>query len=406
MAAALGRDYQRLWTASAISNLGDGVLLTALPLLAASLSGEPLAVSAVTVALTAPWLLFALVSGVLVDRWDRLALMARVDLARGVLTVLLAATVLLGATTVPLLLVLAFLLGSAETLFDTAALATVPSLVGSSQDQLHRANARLEGARIVATQFVGPPLGGALFAAIPAAPVIADAASFFASAELLRSIRGNRTPARSHRNSTFRSEIIDGLRWLIAAPLLRLLAVMVGVMNFGFAASTSVLVLLLRGEAGTGPLGYGIVLSVGALGAIAGNVFADRYGTQLKLARSLVLSVAGSGAALIAIGTAPSAPVVGIALAIGGFAGALWNVLTVSYRQSIIPTDLLGRVNSVYRLVAYGALPLGAATGGVLATYAGLRAPYLASGTLILVASAALACSRSLRTADDIEPSG
>src|SRR4051794_2155654 len=175
---SLGREYHRLWGAAAVSNLGDGVFLAALPLLAASLSDDPLTVSSVTAALALPWLILALISGALVDRWNRLVVMARVDLARGVLMVVLAGLVVEGLASIPLLVVFAFLLGAAETLFDTAALAALPSLVASTDDQLHRANGRLEGVRTVATEFLGPPLGGALFAASPALPVLADAASF------------------------------------------------------------------------------------------------------------------------------------------------------------------------------------------------------------------------------------
>jgi MFS family permease len=380
----LGVDYRRIWTAAAISNLGDGVFLTALPLLAASISHDPIAVSMVTLALTTPWLLLALVSGALVDRWDRLAVMWRVDLARFALTVGLGVTVLTDQVTIPALIGFAFALGAAETLFDTAALAVIPAIVGTSPDRLHRANARLENARIVATGFVGPPLGGGLFTITPALPIFFDAVSFLASTLLLRGVptRAARSPAPTR--STIRGEITEGLRWLWAEPVLRMLAATVGVMNLGFAASTTLLVLLLQDRAGVGPFGYGLILGMAAVGAVIGNLWAERFGWRCPIAPTLTISVTLCGAALVTIGVKPTAATITLLFALASGAGAVWNVLTVSLRQSVIPAPLLGRVNSVYRFVAYGTMPAGALLGGVLASHAGLAAPFLASGMVIL----------------------
>jgi MFS family permease len=397
---SLGREYHRLWGAAAISNLGDGVFLAALPLLAASLSDDPLTVSSVTAALALPWLILALVSGALVDRWNRLVVMARVDLVRGVLMVVLAGLVLEGLASIPLLVLFAFLLGAAETLFDTAALAAMPSLVAPTDEQLHRANARLEGVRTVATEFLGPPLGGALFAASSAVPVLADAASFLASTALLRTIRRSHAPAHDREPSALLTEIREGVRWLLAHPVIRLLAGIVAILNFGLAGGVAILVLFLRDDYGVGPLGYGIVLSLGAIGAVAGNIFAERYGLRLAFRSTLTLAVVANGVALSAMGLVPWPPAVAVGFALAGFGGAVWNVITVSYRQRIIPPALLGRVNSVYRFIAFGAMPLGAAAGGLIASHAGLRAPYLVSGSLILGAAILISTSKDVRSVE------
>lgn len=389
----LGRAYRRLWTAATVSNLGDGVFLTALPLAAAAQTRSAIGVSAVTVALTLPWLLFALLTGALVDRWHKLTAMARTDAARAAVTALLAAAVALDAATVPVLVAAAFVLGCGNTVYDTASLACIPALVGADRARLQRANARLEGARIVANDFVGPPIGGALFAAIPAAPIALDAVSFLASASLLGAIRAHEPPPPARQaGTTLRAEIAVGLRWLRAAADIRRLAVTVGVINVGFSAAGALLVLLVqRTSSSADALGYGVVLTVGAVGSILGNVAADRLAGRIPMRVTVAASAAVCGASLAAMGAAPSTPVLAAAFAAGGFAGSVWNVVTVAYRQAVIPPDLLGRVNSVYRLLAFGALPLGAAAGGLLADRLGLRVPYVAAGVLILVAAAALA---------------
>jgi MFS family permease len=380
----LGADYRQLWRATAISNLGDGVFLVTFPLLAASVSRDPIAVSAVTLALTVPWVLFALVSGALVDRWDRLVVMRRVDVIRAVLTATLALVVLLRLVTIPGLIGFAFLLGTAETMFDTASLAAVPSIVGPSPDRLHAANARLENARLVANDFVGPPVGGALFALTPALPAIVDAVSFLASTLLLHRIPTREGSPRPAARSTIHQEITEGLRWLWTQPILPTLAAVVGIINLGFMAATTVLVLLLDERTDVGSFGYGLILGLGAVGAVAGNLLAERFGRRLPLGLTLGATTTLIGAALTTIAIRPTAPVITACFAAAGCAGAVWNVLTVSLRQTVIPGPLLGRVNSVYRLVAYGTMPAGALLGGTIASSAGLTAPFLMAGILVL----------------------
>jgi hypothetical protein len=185
----LGPDFARLWTASTVSNLGDGVTLVAGPLLAATLTRNPLLIAALTFAQRLPWLLFSLLSGALVDRLDRRQVMATVDLFRALVMGLLAVAVLLHAASIPLLCTTFFLLGTAETLFDNAAVSILPAVV--SKASLTRANGRLLGAQIVTNDLAAPPLGGLLFAAAAAVPFLLDAGSFVAAAALVAAMRGS-----------------------------------------------------------------------------------------------------------------------------------------------------------------------------------------------------------------------
>jgi hypothetical protein len=214
-----------------VSNLGDGVTLVAGPLLAASLTRDPRLVAGLAVAQRLPWLLFSLLSGALVDRLDRRLLMARVDAARCVVVGLLGVAVLADVATLPLLYVVFFALGTAETLFDNAAVSILPAVV--SKDRLARANGRLLGAQMVANELVAPPLGGLLFATAAAVPFLLDAGTFAAAAALVAAMGGRFRVERPQGAvpTTLRGEIAEGVRWLARHRLLRILAVAIALMN-------------------------------------------------------------------------------------------------------------------------------------------------------------------------------
>jgi len=367
-----------------VSNLGDGVFLVALPLLAASITRSPAKLSAVVFAGRLPWLLFALVSGALVDRWDRKRVMWMVDAGRFAIVGGLAWAVAADVVSIPLLVAASFLLGVGETLFDSAAQSIVPAVVGRDSNRLERANGRMYSAEIAANQFLGPPAGGFLFAASRAVPFLADAVSFAASSALVVGVRArSERPPRVERRS-LRREIGEGVRWLWANRLLRTLAAMTGVMNMGSMAGEAVLVLLAKERFGLGPVGFGLLSLGGAVGSVAGSLLASRLARHVPAGPFLLAAAASSGLSTLAIGLSTNGWMAGAAFALGGFGALAWNVVAVSLRQSIIPDRLLGRVNSVYRLLAWGTMPIGAAIGGGLATVFGLRAAFVIPGAAML----------------------
>src|SRR5215207_9530475 len=210
----LGRNFGKLWAAASVSTVGDGISLTAGPLLAATLTRDPLQIGVVGAAAFLPWVLVGLVSGALVDRLDRRRLMWTVDLARAAVLAGIAAAVLAGWASIPLLAAGAFLLGVGQTLFDSAAQAAIPTIVGREPDQLATANGRLLGAQTVSQQFVGPPAGGVLFTLAPWLPYATDAASFLGSSLLIARIRGRFAVERTGPATSLRTDIAAGLRWL------------------------------------------------------------------------------------------------------------------------------------------------------------------------------------------------
>jgi MFS family permease len=405
----LGRRYRQLWAASTVSNLGDGVSLTAFPLLAASLTRDPVLVSLLGFTQYLPWLLFALVAGALVDRFDRRRTMWRVDTFRAGLIGLLGLLVAMDKVHLVILYVAAFLLGTAETLFDNASQALMPSLVDRSA--LETANGRLYAAEIVTNQFIGPPLGGFLFAAAAATPFLLDAGSFIGAAILVALIPGtfrvvqprtetdgSPTEAVRHR---IRTDIAEGLRWLWGHRLLRSIAMALGVTNLLNAAGMGVMVLLAQDELGLGSAGYGVLLTAGAIGSVAGGLVASRISVRWGPGPTLIGCLVMMGLQDLGIALASSAWLAGAALVLGGVSAVTWNVLTVSLRQSIIPDRLLGRVNSAYRFLGWGAIPVGALVGGVLANAFGLRAPFFVSAVGNVVLAALLVGAVNTRSIED-----
>ncbi|MFC5006146.1 MFS transporter, partial [Dactylosporangium cerinum] len=193
--------FGRLWTAQTISSLGDGVTHAALPLLALTLTRDPMALAVVTAAGTLPWLLFGVLGGALVDRWDRRRTMWVADAARAVLLAIPAAAAMLDILSIPLLAALAFLLGLGGLFFDTAATAYLPDLLRRDPTLLQRANSRLRGTQTAASGFAGPPAGSALLALGRAVPLLADAVSFAVSALLVRSLPPMPRPVPEARES-------------------------------------------------------------------------------------------------------------------------------------------------------------------------------------------------------------
>jgi MFS family permease len=382
--APLGASYWKLWTSSGLSNLADGVFKIALPLLAVQLTQSPTLVAGLTVAATLPWLLFALTAGALADRLDRRKLMLWANLSRALLPVALVAVILLDFGSIWALYAVALMVGVAETLYDTSAQSIMPQVV--HRDQLSRANGRLYAVELTTNQFIGPPLGGLLVALGVVAGLAVPAALWLAAVGGLLLIPGAFRTERELK-TTLRFDIAEGLRFLWNQKILRTLAVMTGVFNFASSAAFAVFVLFAVGPASAMQLSeveFGLLLTTSAVGAFVGSLVAERVEAKLGRSRSLTLTI--FGAALFVGGPAvtDNPYVLGSLFFVGGVLIVLWNVITVSLRQRIAPNRLLGRVNSAYRLLAWGTMPLGAAAGGLLAQWLGLHVMFGIMGFLTL----------------------
>jgi MFS family permease len=382
---SLGLAYRRVLWANTVSSVGDGVYVAALPLLAVTVTRDPRLIALVSAAAFAPWLVLSLPAGVFVDRYDRGMLMRRSQVVQGLTVTVSAVLVLVHEVDIALLVLLAFLLGSAEVVFSNAAQSVLPDLV--PQEQLPKANGNLQVSLTIGETFAGPPLGSVLFAASRALPFGLDACTFFGSAALLTGLPRPASPAAEH--PPMRAQVAEGLRYLSRHRLLRVVAVLAGVAGAGSQLGQSTLVLLAVQILHTGTLGYGLLWTASAAGAILGGMTAPALTGKLGTRPSLILALVATGAAFAGIGFAPDAVVAGALFAVNGYSVTMWNVVAVSLRQRIVPRELLGRVNSVYRMINWGLFPVGAIAGGFVAKEFGLRAPYVLGGIAIAVAAIA-----------------
>ncbi|WP_353946287.1 MFS transporter [Streptomyces sp. HUAS MG91] len=388
--------FGRLWTAQTVSSLGDGVSHAALPLIALTLTRDPMALAVVTAAGTLPWVLFGVLGGALVDRWDRRRTMWITDAARAVLLATPAAAAALDVLSIPLLAAVAFLLGLGGLFFDTAATAYLPDLLGRDPVLLERANSRLRGAQTAASGFAGPPAGSALLALGRAVPLLVDAVSFALSALLVRSLPAAHRPVPQARESLLR-QARAGASYVFRDRLLLGLALRPAVGNIAFLAVETVLALFAHDRLGIGSLGFGLLLTAEAAGGLLGAGIASFLGRRLGTGAALTCTAAVEGLAVLGLAASPNPYAAGLALAVCGAGMGATMVLAPSLRQTIVPAHLMGRVASTSRMLAMCAAPFGAFLGGWLATAYDVRTPLFAAAGLLLTMTAVTATMTSNR---------
>ena len=412
----LGRDYGRLWSATIVSNVGDGISMVAYPWLASAVTRSPLLIALAGMIGRLPWLIFTLPAGVITDRFSRKRIIVAMDLFRGALTFIIATIVLFGADTLPdldqltsitnletnwglywVVIISAFLFGCAEVLRDNSAQTFMPAIV--EKEKLEVANGRMWSAEFVANSFLGPALGSFLIGVSVALPFFADGATFIIAAVVIAMIgvkevqKSNVIKVESDRPTSgpfanFKAEVSEGVRWLWNHKLLRSMAIILGLLNLIGALEGALFILFAQEILKTSVFEFAALGTAGAIGGILGGTLGPRISKKFGRARSLALVLIASPVASFATAIANHWLQVWVFIFMGALLGVLWNIITVSLRQSIIPEELLGRVNSVYRLFAWGSLPIGMAIAGglvqalsaVVSREMALRAPYLLAG--------------------------
>lgn len=374
-----------LLAATGISVTGDGALIAAAPLLAASLTRDPLAVSAVTAAFYLSWLLVGLPAGALVDRRARRPVLVAADVVRAVILAALAALVLSGTASVPLLVAAVLLVGVAQCFFDSAAQAVIPAIVGRDKETLTRTNGRYWALDTIGRSLAGPPLGSTTFAVNKTLPFAGDALSFLASAVLVS--RLPQVPAPDGPHERVRVAVRGGLQHLARTRELLVLALSLGAYNFGYNLAIATFVLYAKDVLHVADAGYGFLLATMAVGGVAAGWRAAPLLRRLSYRQAQAVALLVQGLAWLGVAAAPNAILAGVLLAVLGAASALTSVAVGSARQALTPDALLGRVVSAFRLVGIGAAGLGALAGGVVADWQGLRAPLLVAAALLVVAA-------------------
>jgi MFS family permease len=381
----LSQSYWKLFSSSTISNLGDGMVVAAGPLLALSLTNDARLISAVTFAAMLPWLILSLPAGVYLDRYDRQKIMFRANLMRGFVFAFIAIGATANFLNIYTLIAASAIAGVCELFFDMSSQAILPAIV--DQESLELANSRLYISQIVSNGFIGLPFGAWIFVFAIGAPFAVNALALIFAALLIRSIK-----VRSFSDTivkprmAFSTELLQGLKWLWKHDLLRTLAIMLGAANMCGMFAQAVFVKFARDELGLGARGFGILLAAISIGSILGGIIGESVSKKLGATTAIISAYVVFGLSDVIPGLFPEIWAVALSGIVMAIAGTTWNVITVSMRQRLIPPELFGRVNSVYRFIGTGSTAIGALIGGQIAFSFGLRATYLASGSVLLIA--------------------
>jgi MFS family permease len=412
----LGRRFVALFASTASSNLADGILLVAVPLIGLGLTTSPLRISLLSAATWLPWLLLGLYAGALIDRGDRRRIMLLAMVLRMVVLTLATGAALADALTMPVLLGLLLVLGAAEVFADTAAGTLIPAVTPRSR--LAAGNGRLLGVQQVANQFVGAPLGGFLLTLGPAwafgVPGLLCGVAIgciglglrgsYRAGDHVRGVRvgtrvsdspaGNDAPARSRtapdgtRTVSMGTQIHEGLRYLLGHPVLRPLVITGAASNLANTAYFAVFVLWLVGPTSAVGLSeqmYAILITTVAIGALLGSFLTERLLERVTETRLLAIVWIVNSALLAVPVLVPNAWVIGAAFVVVGFTNMVGNVITRAMRQRLIPDAMLGRVGGASATLMYGTMPIGALLGGVVGEAFGLPAVFLGTVAVCLI---------------------
>jgi MFS family permease len=370
----MGTSFRWLLGSSWVSNIGDGIALAAGPLLVASQTRSAVLVALAGLLQRAPWLLFGLYAGAVADRVDRRIVVMVADAARALVVGLLCVVIVSGHIDITVVLVAMFLLGTAEVFADTTTATLLPMLV--SKADLGIGNSRFQASFIVANQIVGPPVGAFLFAAGMVWPFAAQAVLVAMGVVLIARVATPKGGVRDASQTHVRRDIAEGVRWLMAHAAVRTLALVILVFNITWGAAWSVLVLYSLDHLQMGEIGFALLTTSAAVGGLVG---AATYGwTERHVALATIMRVCLLLEVLMHLGLAltTSGAVALVLLFVFGVYAFMWGTVAQTVRQRMVPTELQGRVGSVYLVAVFGGLVVGQALGGAIAETWGLVAPF------------------------------
>jgi MFS family permease len=369
----LGRKFRWLLSASIANGIGDGVVVSAGPLLVASLTHDPFLVSMALLSEYLPVLLFGVIGGVAADRFDRRRMVVIVNVGRTFVLAALVVVIASGSASIVIVLIALFVLGTGETFADSATSTLLPGLV--AREDLGIGNARIQGAQLLTNQLLLPPVGAFLFAIGPAIPFATNAIGFALGAVLISRLATDVHRAQPDRAGV-RSEMLEGLRWLFAHPPMRTLALTIFTFNITFGAAWSVLVLYAGQRLGMNAVGFGLLTTAVALGGVIGTVSYGRLERRFKLSDIMRVGLIIETFTHLILALTTSAAIALATLVVFGAHAFVWGTTSTVVRQRAVPDSLLGRVSGVYRVAIMGGIVIGTPIGGLLAKTFGITAPF------------------------------
>jgi len=383
----MSKAFNRLWSASLVSNLSDGVLLAAAPLLAITLTDNTILISLLGAMVMLPWLLFAIPIGALVDRLDRRHILAGTNLLRSAVVGALAFTIAADLVTIYLLILAAFIIGTCEVAADTTSQSLIPQIL----DKVHfeKANSRLQISETVVQGFIGAPLSGFLYALAIYIPFFFNSVGYIVSAILalsmpihfLQDVR-NEKPKSEQNN--FVADMKFGISYLFNHKLLRRLVLTTSFIGVCYSMGTATIVLFMVKELALPEPLFGLVLTVQGLGGLIGALIAPHASKRFGRGKVMTFGIFSSSFVLLLQGFSPNIYFFVLLSAFTAFTISQWNILLMSTYQSVIPNEIYGRIHGTRRTLVWGMMPIGSILGGVLASF-GLRTPLYIGGFIATV---------------------
>jgi len=387
---SLGKDFSRIWSASLITNLVDGVLKLSAPLLAVSLTEDPILIGLLSALGLLPWLFFAIPIGALVDRIDKRRALVLGNFGRSALALFVAFSVSQDFINIWILLGCVFLFGVCEVLIDTTAQSVLPQILDKSN--FERGNSRLQISEVIVAQFAGSPLSGFLYAIAIALPFYFSTTGFFLAALLIALFPFQKDVNPVHQDDEGKDrlgligDIKFALNYLYQDKRIFSIVVITTSIGFFYSLANAIAPLFILKELDVAPSYFGVVLAIQGIGALAGSVMAPVASKKLGRGRALALNLFLASIMIVFTGLAPNAYVFVTISVVIGFTISVWNILLMSLYQSLIPAHLYGRIHGARRTIVWGLMPIGSLVGGVIAR-GGLRLPFLIGGAVATLIS-------------------
>lgn len=366
-AESLGTTFNKIWSAAMVSKFADGLVGAAIPLLAASLTRDPVLIAIQSNMIMLPWLLFAIPLGALLDRLNRRFVMLLVQLTRVLIGATIAELIITNNITLWALMLLTFIFGVSEVVYDTATQSTIPSLLKGHQ--LERGNSRMQIADTVMQSFVGVPLGAFIYAIYSYLPFVGIACFYVIAIGLVTSISKTAMQDDDSYNlarPALKTEIIEGLKYLWNDKVLFRLVLATGSVGFFYAMGQATLVLFILDHLHVSEALYGWVMVPLAIGSLVGAFASPKLSARFGRSKALSYSLPGASIALLAAGLSPNVYFFMIASTFHGFFIAQWNILLMSTYHGMIPNEIFGRIHGTRRTLVWGLMPIAGLIGGLL----------------------------------------
>ena len=380
----MGPAFNRMWASSVISNLSDGILIAAAPLLAISLTDSTVLISAIGAMVMLPWLLFAIPIGVIVDRVDRRFILAGANATRSAVVGLLALLIATDNDSIYWLLFASFVIGVCEVAADTTAQSLIPQIL--EEKNFEKGNSRLQISETVIQGFVGAPLSGFIYAIAISLPFFINSLGLAVAALLALSIpikylQDVRKDEAAQEKTKFVADMKFGIRYLFNEKVLRRLVVTTASIGVCYSMGTATMVLFIIEELKLPQHLFGVILTIQGIGAIAGAFVAPRLSKKFGRSRVMTFGITSSSVVLLLQGFSPNVYIFVALATFGGFAISQWNILLMATYQTVIPNELYGRIHGTRRTLVWGMMPIGSLLGGVLAHHS-LRLPMYVGGVI------------------------